>query len=211
MTILAFKKFEAEAEVCGQTRTVVWDGESFFVRGVRSFVEVSELMAKLRHGEVSGWPASAFVGPGQAPVAQAQAQATGQATPPRQPVAPSPALQAPEAPAPAQTPAPQTPPVIARSTPSQAPTPQAPPAAALDPNDTAVFGRLTRLGEVVDEIVRRGQGPDYASVLAKVNQLKDSLLCPVLEKLEQTEGGPQGFEDRLRRQCRAKNIPGALE
>jgi hypothetical protein len=188
-----YKSFKAEAEVCGQVREISWEGGVLSVHGLTSFVEMSEVLKSMATGTVERFVMRDVGQP--APVVP---------TPPPPKAAP-PKLGLGGATS-----------VLNDLTPEPPPAPVAPvevalvEAAPVDSDDLSAFGRMTRLGEIVDEVVRRGEGKDFTGMFAYLIKLKDSMLCPTLEKIEQTEGGPDGFEDRVRRHAKSKNIPGAL-
>jgi hypothetical protein len=83
----------------------------------------------------------------------------------------------------------------------------APPAAEeallpVDLEDLSVFGRLTKLQEIVKELQRRG-AKTYEDVLARCKDLKDAEAAPVLARVADLEA-------RLRTCCAALSIPGAV-
>jgi len=166
-------------------------------------VETFEQLQAIMRGET--FSAGLQVG-----IAIGKANVNGVTAPPAQPhvrvaSAPSPSTQAAEAPAMSHV---KEEAAVVTTHPLHVVEPPASPATITsthDPEDMTVFMRLTLLGEIVEEVIKRG-ATDYEAVRAFVHRLKDSETCAVLDRIEK-----QGsFEDRLKRCCISKNVPGAL-
>lgn len=195
-----FNTFSGEAEVAGQTRTISWDGDMFCVHGVSSFVEAAEIISFLATGKLTGWTGDALqqMTPGTT-TGRTQAATPNEAQPPK----PTPKLSKGEAPSVLPPP-----PAEEKAAPAE-PAKEAPAANPVaDDGDTTIFMRLSNLREIVEECQRRGKAPDFETLKAYVLNLKDSLACPALERIEKTEGGPDGLIDRLQTMAFNKNIPG---
>lgn len=81
--------------------------------------------------------------------------------------------------------------------------PASPPAPPVGPpEDMSVFGRLTQLKQVVEELKRRGAA-SFADVEARVAELKDTGGCPMLLSV-------RDLPTRLRTCCVSLGIPGAV-
>lgn len=220
-----FKTFSGEAEVAGQTRQVSWDGEILAVHGVNSFPEAAEVLQALATGVATGWTGDALkqMHAGQGATVSAQVTGTITSEDPDRVVARVPDPGPPKQPdaSPAAKPVPRTPPKLSKGgEPSvlppveEAPKPStetaAPPDSPVaDDNDTTIFTRLSTLREIVEECQRRGKADTFEQLKDYCLDLKDSLACPALERIEQAEGGVDGLIDRLSTMAFNKKIPGA--
>lgn len=208
------KEFRADVEVAGQTREVTWKDGTVSVHGVTSFIEVAEILHMLQTGQVTEWSAKDFLSPQAPPPATPKPQT--------QHNAPEPARTAPQPPklsrGNAESVLPPTPPTAPVSTPDAtegtAPSKGASEAPSTPANgkapSLAAFGRVSRLGEVVDLAVQMGKAGTFDDLQAFVQELMDSEMCPILEQKVQENGGAEGFWDRMRVLAQSKKIPGAL-
>lgn len=71
-----------------------------------------------------------------------------------------------------------------------------------DAEDLVVFGRLTKLQDVVKELQRRG-AVTFDEVQKRCADLRDAEVCPVLSRVAD-------LETRLRTCCAALGVPGAV-
>jgi hypothetical protein len=220
MPIMKFKQFTVEAEIAGEMRAVVWDGRSLEICDVVTMGQAAEIIGRLSAGGTIAFAQQELDKMVEASGAEDAANPAGVAA--KQVVivplaTPSGALtvtmatdgmaavarleEAKTIPPKASAPPAQQENLSAAASASAAP---ASPSDGLLEGDLSVFGRFTKLSEVVAEVRKRGH-ENYAAILAycaRLGALGD--VCPPIDLLVQ--GGK--LEERLKVHCAGKGVPG---
>lgn len=210
------KEFRADVEIAAQTREVEWDAGSgrLVIQGLKSFTEMAEVLHLLSLDSVFGFKPRDFAAQVDPTNANTDRDTFTTAQVPREPPSPARVLSLVETPSklsrggePSVTPPVAVPEVKAEQVPAVDPT--AAPVADKAPNMTA-FGRVARLGEVVDLSIKMGKAESYDQLKAFIQELMDSEMCPILTQKVQEEGGLEKFWDRLQTLAQSKKVPGAI-
>jgi hypothetical protein len=209
MAIMKFKGFVVEAEVCGQQKTVEWNGVDLRIEDVTSMGEAAAVIKALASGGNAAFAVGEIeamveltakdVTPEPPPFVTATKTITMKVediSPERVEIKEAAKVEPPKAePSAALAPS---------ASPSSAPAAASAASPASPSEDLAVFGRFTKLSEVVAEVRARGN-EDFPKILAFCKRLADlGDICAPIDSLT----GLGKLEERLKVHCAGKGVAG---
>jgi hypothetical protein len=200
MGIHKFKQFEVEAEVCGQVRTVSWEATEgiMAITGIHSFAEAVEILHELALGGVVS------MGMEETPTKTAADDRAAPPVPTEEFAAAENALQHQARSGMVPAAVPVTKPLDGKPLPKfeDKLASESPRMAAVTSDDMAVFGRMVKIGEVVEELRKRGHHT-YEAILAECRKMAGvGDVCPPVDQLH----AAGTLEDRLKVHLAGKGI-----